>query len=762
MTSPARPLALKSATFADHEPVYSDLPGQVPGAVGPTFGRTDMWPADNVRRPANMVKAAWRCDFPGDPGWNLVVREVVFCMLHPTHSALQKAGIFLPAGKWGLRATAQCCFHLAMLKSWAREQDMPDDFGVWEAADWQAFIDSRLQLTEPLTVRKVVSSVRRLITFSPVLTGAPTLEDPWPGKSSAQVAVSVWTGELSTPAIPPEVWWPLLRAAWAYIDRFAPDILAERDRRQTEPVSGPLPQTDNDSELEQWLANPSTSIPLNARDRGRARRGEVNWRRASRLATNGRTPVLFAADRPHGLKRRQRVLAWLAQTGRTHTGPVREPSFAPPVEERIAHRDRVLREWLDNPDNLIPVHPVHDQVAWAGEPNWTELARLIYGQPSNVFRLSSKARAEQRRQWVRDVARDPKRTVSTDHGLNLRMVRAACYAFVAALTAMRDSEIHEIERGALTQYYGAPAFASRKVKGDDSRPRGYWWIIKPVARAIAVAEQLTRHDTRVFTAVIAQAEDRQGGFATAKDIDDFIATVNANREHTGLEEIPEAVVRPHMFRRTMSIIAAQEPDGEIALGLQLKHAARRALVNRTTLAYGKPDARWAKEFDNQLQVAAATKLVSLLQARRTGQIIAVGPGATRFHAGLDKVNEQSATLRAQLADERLEITLLRDEFASLHLGTVNHCLWNAPTAECQNQLPHDQRGQAPLLGACQPSRCRNSVLTLTHEPIWRMEKTDLVQLLKKKLSKPLREQALARLAEVPSATAQFDKMRENT
>ncbi|MET9831206.1 hypothetical protein ABZ078_18330 [Streptomyces sp. NPDC006385] len=36
------------------------------------------------------------------------------------------------------------------------------------------------------------------------------------------------------------------------------------------------------------------------------------------------------------------------------------------------------------------------------------------------------------------------------------MWRPACYVFVAALTAMRDSEIHEIERGALTQYYGAP------------------------------------------------------------------------------------------------------------------------------------------------------------------------------------------------------------------------------------------------------------------------------------------------------------------
>jgi hypothetical protein len=53
------------------------------------------------------------------------------------------------------------------------------------------------------------------------------------------------------------------------------------------------------------------------------------------------------------------------------------------------------------------------------------------------------------------------------------------------------------------------------------------------------------------------------------------------------------------------------------------------------------------------------------------------------------------------------------------------------------------------------------VLTLAHERIWRMEEADLVSLLKKKLSKPLREQALTRLAEVRSATMQFDKMREN-
>ncbi|MGY4969549.1 hypothetical protein ACWGCC_10005 [Streptomyces nigrescens] len=81
--------------------------------------------------------------------------------------------------------------------------------------------------------------------------------------------------------------------------------------------------------------------------------------------------------------------------------------------------------------------------------------------------------------------------------------------------------------------------------------------------------------------------------------------------------------------------------------------------------------------------------------------------------------------------------------------------------KCQNQLPKQQRGRAPLLGACQPSRCRNSVLTLSHERIWRMEERDRLELPNKRLSTPLREQAQARLAEVRAATAQFDELKKS-
>ncbi|MDH6128826.1 hypothetical protein [Kitasatospora sp. GP82] len=759
-----------SATFPDHEPVFASLPGQIPGAAGPTFGRHDIWPGTCVRRPANRVPASWMVGpFPLDPRENLLARELAFCLLNPTHSALRQAGIFLKPNQWGLRTASGKINQLSTLLDWAREQALPEDFGDWEVEDWQAFIDARAAENMPGTVRSYVAVIRHLVLFAPGLTGVSSIADPWPGRSNSEVADCPWSEDLSTAPIPPEVWWPLLRAAWAYIGRFAPAILGRRDHKQKQSPRAEVrrPAGDADRRLDLWLANPSSRVPLTARSNGRAQAGEPMWNEIGRQVLDMQPAFLFPTN-ASGDARKEKIRAWIAATGRSYDfDPAIHTRYWPQDQERVRRTpagfaDDILKKWLADPSNLIPVHPDDDQTDRAGKPNWSETSRLIYGTDDNTNPLGHYRAAMHRRAWVVEAAKDPARVRPNDDGMGIRMLRAACYVFVAALTAMRDSEIQEITRGSVTQHYGAPAVESRKIKRDPSRPRTYWWIIAPVAQAIAVAEQVTWHESRVFTSVTAGLGVNGGGFAADMDIDDFIATVNANRDRTGLEEIPAGLVRPHMFRRTMSVLAAQEPDGEIALGLQLKHAARRALSNRLTLSYGKADTKWAKEFDTQMERAAAKKLVALLQARRSGQTVAVGPGAGRFHAGLDKINTSLAdepALRAQLADERLQATLLQGEFANLHLGTINHCLWNAPTAECQNQLPVEQRGQAPLLGACQPSRCRNSVLTLAHERVWRMEEADLLAFLEMKLSKPLREQAQGRLAEVRSTNTQFDTMK---
>jgi hypothetical protein len=61
------------------------------------------------------------------------------------------------------------------------------------------------------------------------------------------------------------------------------------------------------------------------------------------------------------------------------------------------------------------------------------------------------------------------------------------------------------------------------------------------------------------------------------------------------------------------------------------------------------DANWSKEFDNQLELAAARKLVELLKARRQGDPVAVGPGTARLHIGLEKIITTTAAERVHPA-----------------------------------------------------------------------------------------------------------------
>jgi integrase len=349
------------------------------------------------------------------------------------------------------------------------------------------------------------------------------------------------------------------------------------------------------------------------------------------LITDGSSRLIFRGEAGQA---RRRVVQRAVEEGRVRLvngGNADRKLNVPRPSPRRTHRtaselDRRLEQWLADPTNRIPIRGADDPYGGpAGIPVWRLLERQVYGggrQRGGQF-LPRTAAGRRRRQLVERIAADgrieiiggrathrertipckgfaavsrpdgtqaPWRTEITleELGDELRMIRAACYVFVAALSLMRDPELQEIERGALTTYYGAPAVKSRKIKHDPAQPVLHWWIIEPVAEAIAVAERLSWHPTHLFAAGTdplpiprkAPAWGRRGIHA-ASSIDFFIRQANATRARTGLEEIPLTRVRPHMFRRTMAIIASQEPDSEIALGLQLKHAARRALSSST-------------------------------------------------------------------------------------------------------------------------------------------------------------------------------------
>ena len=258
------------------------------------------------------------------------------------------------------------------------------------------------------------------------------------------------------------------------------------------------------------------------------------------------------------------------------------------------------------------------------------------------------------------------------------------------------------------------------------------WIIAPVAQAIAVAERLSFSDT-VFGSTRQGRGDSQTltHFDQHDELRKFVRQVNALGPNAGLETIPDFRLSPHMFRRTMSIITAQQPDGEVALGIQLKHAAKRAVANATTSGYARETPEWAAEFEHELQEAVVARLAGMWSNGQSPNMKLASAGAQRFREGISHVNAAAASEPAvMIGDDRLLRTLLRDQFSTLRWGTVNHCLGIPEQAACLKGVPAEVAEQGVMPNRCQPATCRNSVVSGEHAPIWIAEEQDLVAKLK--------------------------------
>ncbi|MEU2354898.1 hypothetical protein ABZ599_18345 [Streptomyces misionensis] len=405
----------------------------------------------------------------------------------------------------------------------------------------------------------------------------------------------------------------------------------------------PTRAEETDTLLEEWLSTPGNAVPVHEADYQNTNAGTPMWTALSKMVTGGRSMNIFGAtntsSRPE--QRRAIVLAAIGEgrvatvkagvgRGRGFTAPSYiAPGTGPGVTQ--AQLDDDVRQWLADPSTLVPVHATDDH-GKAGEPIWAMAARMIWGPTppethrkryAKRFDLRHRTGAARGRMLMEAVAAG--RAVPVDLGVGmgwrayplpcpdaariqredgtsapwrtqisaaelafeLHMLRAAVYVFVSALTLMRDSEVQEIQRDAVRTYFGSPAVVSRKTKMDPARPELYWWIIEPVAEALAVLEQLSWHPTHLFVALApptGKQPHSEPGVHSEVEIDFFINGINTIAHRHGLAKIPPSHVRSHMFRKTMAQLAGREPDSEIALGLQLKHAARRAVANRITQA----------------------------------------------------------------------------------------------------------------------------------------------------------------------------------
>ncbi|MGW0673219.1 hypothetical protein [Streptomyces sp. NPDC002746] len=174
---------------------------------------------------------------------------------------------------------------------------------------------------------------------------------------------------------------------------------------------------------------------------------------------------------------------------------------------------------------------------------------------------------------------------------------------------------------------------------------------------------------------------------------------------------------------------------EIAVGMQLKHAATRALANRWTQGYMDHDPSWARLLTTAIAERRFQRLRDLFDADSRGEAIGFGPGADQMRSAFAAVREKAEALRAngkaQRGDVRVEHGLLKRTHLSIRFGKLNHCTMdenNPVGAKCLEDaiVPPGHRG--PLIDRCQPARCSNSIIAPEHLPIWKAEHDSLSRL----------------------------------
>ncbi|MFJ3301413.1 integrase [Streptomyces bacillaris] len=668
------PSLLVHAAFGPDEPILTSHT-LLPGAVSPLFGRRDEWNLNGVlRRPANLHPAAWKLKFDALTDiWNLRARELVVILLNPRHPTVLAAGIITRRRPASPQTAIQRLRGLRALAAWAEERELPQHLGAWPEHQLHVRIADLKEGRAVSTVVGHMTVIRELHRCGPLLTGGGLARDPWLGMSSRAALGILPSGSrtLSTPVIPPEVWFPVVRAAWTYIDIFAPDILRAQERWRQFQAEAKRSSAGAEARLRAWLADPGNLVPLHD----------------------------------------EHLPPRITDAGQVHWNLL---SFLIGIESRahIFNESRGLRE--------IVIEAV-DRGQCANASLLPEYAQVRRADGTSGG-------------WTRGLA---PRSLNRE----IEILRVACYVFVTALSMMRDSEVQEILKGSVVEYCGAPAVISAEIKGEEDFPRRHWWITEPVARALALAEAITPHPERLFTGIAGEARNAER-FTANEGIKAFVEHVNARTDVNGLEPIPPERVAPHMFRRTMAMLTDQFPGSEIALGIQLKHVASRALANRTTQGYAASAASWAKHLDSAIEAARFRSLRDLFDAHKANQPIGFGLGAEQLTRTFEKIRD---TVAAQGGDATVEHALLKQARVSIRFGTLNNCLFDAANpvgAVCLENTVIPPGHTGPLPDRCRPDRCGNSVIGPQHVEIWDSEERSLTRLLETRRLAPGHRAAL--------------------
>ena len=668
-----------SITFPDDLNVLDGYVNAVTGqrSLLPVIGFGDaVWDFRSVVGVARTIQPSevvvdWRKFLFGSARsrWIIVMKEMAAAMLCPRHPIVLNARIPrllrdpLPIG-----SVKRKVLKWTRWLRWLHEQGIVHLEQVTQE-HCDAYIVHALMAAQPQHVMDLATAVRDFSDYSRVLSERYHEEfRPWGARSVAKVVGYKKSHQNKTPWIPEDVFDALLAGALFMLEKPADDIIA---------AYGELRSTGRDQDLT-----------------------------PSRLACDRELPGLLDRYRSQG-----RPLPAACRYGGV---PLGDP------EDSL--RD-VNIFWLGRQAGLKLVHSKltrrHRVMLEAA------LAELSTEPGGMATRVSEVARLDgSRRPW-----REPFSPRSL-HGCLNRLVDA-CFIIIAALSGMRYAEVLALRRGCIseeTDEYGHVSYRihSRVFKG---QPHGgtpaSWRVVEQVKRAVEVLEKFTPEGDNylLFTGgkTLWQESNKEDVPKFELRLDVFRAWQNTYGQIAGLPEIPAIDgqpwhLYPNQFRRTLARELAFRPHGTIAAKVHLKHL--RAAV---TEGYIGPPGEAAQEFLREIEQEDAAAKEELTRQRydewSTGKPLTGG--------GLSRLIEDFVDIQSDLEgfkgtidqrDKRLK-ELLRKRAGAVHIGIFNDCNFDYRYARCL-QKQGIERADAPIMPACEPSKCRNAVIALEHVPRW--------------------------------------------
>ncbi|MDJ0323150.1 hypothetical protein QMG61_05155 [Cryobacterium sp. PH31-AA6] len=561
----------------------------------PVFGDDSVlvWNLNCLGRPANANGAWGRISFIGlENTWLTYAKEIAMILLNPSHPLLLNRGVFLstpPRQPRTVRSFVKC---MAILQDLAKDNGFPASLTWWSRDDFINSIRHLQQVPQPSP--QVIASVGKiaalLYTCRSVLSEGGIAQHPWPNPENNPLRGTQRRKPLATQPVSPELFYPLIQAAWAYVSLFSVDIIAARGRSavSNERPRQPASTGSLDTSFDQYMDRDDEPILLKkSRHPTQKEQENVNWRQLSARITGGATLDLFTNGNLSG-RRRRHVVAQALQSGRISVvGGV----FAP--VQALPGRDRPWRDSFDS-------HSAGVETRMLREACYVIIASMTMMRDSEVQELQ--------------------RGSVTAH-----------YGVAALKSPLIKNEPHRP-----LKYWWITDPVQKAIE---------------VLESTSPHETHLFSSSRASTARSKVADQR--GFHVTKALQRFRKRINETVLSTGLSPIPAGPITPHMLRRTMALLTEYEHGGQIAAGLQLKHSQATGTSNALTASYSRETERWAKERGEVKARTTARLALDELAVGTPKEISAQGPGGSSVQRVIGSTRRSAAqvvdkTTRARL------------------------------------------------------------------------------------------------------------------